>query len=83
MGRMVADRAWVRMGATLFPGSGRTIGSLKSEVRQSGSVGRAEGMVAGVGKPGLRRKVGVGSRLRGFLTARCAVLDTAVSHGGQ
>ena len=42
MGKMVADRAWVRMGGTLFPGSGRMMGSLgrdKSSERLGGRTG--------------------------------------------
>jgi hypothetical protein len=59
LGRMVADRACVRMGATLFPGSGRTIGSLERTDRQKGSL-EADGRRR-VGKPEGRRRRRMGS----------------------
>jgi hypothetical protein len=48
LGRTVADLAWVRIGATRFPGSGRTMGSLGRDSCQSGSaVGRTDGREGG------------------------------------
>ena len=69
---MVADRAWVRMGGTLFPGSGRMMGSLgrdKSSERLGGRTGGTEGRrgVEKTGGWGGRRGSWLAGRLKGSL----------------
>jgi hypothetical protein len=75
---MVADLACVRMGATLFPGSGRTIGSLDGENRQSASavewfdVRSREEERKEVGWLSVKHS---GQNEKGALTERCAALS--------
>ena len=77
---MVADRAWVRMGGTLFPGSGRMMGSLGRDNSSERLGGRTGGRRDDAGSR--KREVGgeagelVGGQAEGILTAQCAALDT-------